>query len=148
MIDTTLTFYTTTSDYRALTKALGTALGTATGQLHEKINDLEMVIMLPGEYLNYCQNANIVYNSTTQKYYFLESYDVENNLVYAHLKEDVRMNFAAQIRGLTCTVVRNESKSNAYLVDSEYNVLAYDNIVTIGFNFSFDDESLVLLTVG
>lgn len=148
MIDTTLTFYQSNSDYRALNKVLGTALGTATGQLHEKINDLEMVILLPGEYLNYCQNANIIYNSTTQKYYFKESYDVENNMVYVHLKEDVRMNFATQIKGINCTVVRNEAKSNAYLVDSEYNVLAYDNIVTIGFNFSFTDESLVLLTVG
>ena len=148
MIDTTLTFYQSNSDYRTLNKVLGTALGTATGQLHEKINDLEMIILLPGEYLNYCQNANIIYNSTTQKYYFKESYDVENNMVYVHLKEDVRMNFATQIKGITCTVVRNEAKSNAYLVDSEYNVLAYDNIVTIGFNFSFTDESLVLLTVG
>lgn len=144
----TFTFYKTSSDYRQLNKVLGTALGTAQGYLHERINDISMVIRLPGEYLNYCQNANIVYSSVTEKYYFLESYDVENNMVLMHLKEDVRMNFATQIKGITCTIVRNEGKSNAYLVDSEYNVLAYDNIVTIGFNFSFTDESLVLLTVG
>ena len=148
MIDTTLTFYKSASDYRALNKVLGTALGTAAGQLHEKINDVEMVIMLPGEYLNYCQNANIIYNSTTQKYYFLESYDVENNMVYVHLREDVRYNFRSQILTMNCTILRTESNANAYLLDNGYQIMAYDNIVAKTFPAGLTDESIILLTVG
>lgn len=147
-VDTTLTFYRSASDYRKLDKVLGTAIGTATGQLHEKINDLEMVIMLPGEYLNYCQTSNIVYNSTTQKYYWLSSYDVENNLVFAHLKEDVRLTFAANIKNVTATIVRNENLKQGYLSDSGYNALAYEGVQYKSFPNAMTDSSYILVTVG
>lgn len=147
-VDTTLTFYQSASDYRTLDKVLGTAIGTATGQLHEKINDLEMIIMLPGEYLNYCQTSNIVYNSTTQKYYYLSSYDVENNLVFAHLKEDVRLTFATQIKNVTATIVRNENLKQGYLSDSGYNALAYEGVQYKTFPNAMTDASYILVTVG
>lgn len=148
MTDTTLTFYQSASDYRVLDKVLGTALGTATGQLHEKINDIEMIIMLPGDYLSYCQAANIVYNSLTQKYYFAEGYDVENNLIFLHLKEDVRLSFAAQIKQLKTTVVRNENTKQGYLNDSGYNALAYNGVQYKVFPHALEDSSYILVTVG
>ena len=144
----TFTFYKTPSDYRALNKALGTALGTAQGYLHERINDISMVIQLPGEYLNYIQNANIVYSSVTEKYYFLEGYDVENNTVLMRLKEDVRYNFRNQILNTSCTILRTESNANAYLLDNGYQIMAYDNIVAKTFPTGLTDESIILLTVG
>lgn len=144
----TFTFYKTPSDYRELNKALGTALGTAQGYLHERINDISMVIRLPGEYLNYCQNANIVYSSVTEKYYFLESFDVENNTVLMRLKEDVRYNFRSQILAMNCTVLRSQSNANAYLMDDGYQILAYDSIVAKTFPQGLTDESIILLTVG
>lgn len=144
----TFTFYKTPSDYRALNKALGTALGTAQGYLHERINDISMVIQLPGEYLNYIQNANIVYSSVTEKYYFLEGYDVENNTVLMRLKEDVRYNFRNQILNTSCTILRTESNANAYLLDNGYQIMAYDNIVAKAFPTGLTDESIILLTVG
>ena len=147
-VDTTLTFYQSNSDYRVLDKVLGTALGTATGQLHEKISDIEMIIMLPGEYLNYCQNANIVLNSTTQKYYFLESYEIENNLVYAHLREDVRLTYATQIKGVNATIVRNQYLRQGYLNDGEYNALAYEGVQYKTFPNAMTDASYILVTVG
>lgn len=148
MVDTTLTFYKTLSDFRTLDKVLGTALGTATGQLHENINDIEMVIMLPGEYLNYCQNANIVYNSTTQKYYFLEIYDIENNLVYAHLKEDVRMSFSQQIKNIYATVNRSASEFQGYLYDSGYELLTYKTAAMRNFPVEINNDNMILTTVG
>ena len=144
----TFTFYKTASDYRKLNKALGTPLGTAQGYLHERINDISMVIRLPGEYLNYCQSANIVYSSVTEKYYFLESYDVENNTVLMRLKEDVRYNFRNQLLNTSCTILRTESNANAYLLDNGYQIMAYDNIVAKTFPAGLTDESIILLTVG
>lgn len=144
----TFTFYKTSSDYRVLNKVLGTALGTAQGYLHERINDISMVIRLPGEYLNYCQNANMVYNSVTEKYYFLESYDVENNTVLMRLKEDVRYNFRNELLNTSCTILRTESNANAYLLDNGYQIMAYDNIVAKTFPAGLTDESIILLTVG
>ena len=144
----TLTFYATQSDYRALTKVLGTALGTATGELRERVNDVSFSVRLPGTFAAIVGGANYCHVDLFGKYYFVEGFDIENDTVIVNLKEDVRSNFAEQIRGLTCTVDRNENLSNAYLTDAGYKILAYDNCVAKEFPNAINGDSMIFMTVG
>lgn len=143
-----ITFYNTLSDPRAVSKTLGTSTGSATGALHERVDSLTMVVRLPGSLYNIVTQSNYVMLDLTQKYYFIESYEVENNTCFIRLKEDVLMSYANQIRALNCTVLRNENRANAYLMDEGYNILAYDKIVTKKFPNAIDQDTVILLTVG
>lgn len=143
-----ITFYRVTDDYRKLEKTLGSALGTATGVLHERVNDISLSIKLPSTLYNTVTQSNYVMIDTFQKYYFLRTYDIENDCVIVNLYEDVRMSFAAQIADVTATVARNENKYNGYLQDSGYNALAYESVQYKAFPTGMDDTTCVLVTVG
>ena len=96
---------------------------------------------------NYASIPDIEANRT--RYYFVRDVVlVRSGVVEIHLELDPLMTYEAEIRRLVCTVDRNEFESNAYLMDEEYKILAYENIVTKEFPYGFDDESIVLLTVG
>lgn len=143
-----ITFYNTASDPRAIDKVLGTSTGSATGVLHERVNSLQMTVRLPGTVYNVVTQSNYVMLDLTQKYYYIDSYEVQNDCCYINLREDVLYSFSAQIKNLDCTILRSEKYSNAYLLDNGYQILAYDNIVTKEFPSGLTDESIVLLTVG
>lgn len=145
----TVTFYTTSSDYRKLDKAL-TQTGSYTGIAHKKKSDLKLDIKLPGDAYNIVSGSNYVYIDVFDKYYFKEEYSIENNTVSVTLKEDVRVNFKQQIRGLRCTVTRSEDPNayNGYLQDEAYKAYGYRNIVVKQFPNSLDDMSIILITVG
>lgn len=143
-----ITFYNTASDPRAVEKILGTSTGSATGVLHERVNSLQMTVRLPGTVYNVVTQSNYVMLDLTQKYYYIDSYEVQNDCCYINLREDVLYSFASQIKNLDCTILRSEKYSNAYLLDNGYQILAYDNIVTKEFPSGLTDESIVLLTVG
>ena len=143
-----ITFYNTASDPRAVEKVLGTSTGSATGVLHERVNSLQMTVRLPGTVYNVVTQSNYVMLDLTQKYYYIDSYEVQNDCCYINLREDVLYSFSAQIKNLECTILRSEKYSNAYLLDNGYQILAYDNIVTKEFPGGLTDESVVLLTVG
>lgn len=145
-----INFYTITGDPRKVTKTLGTALATATGVLHERVNSLRMTVQIPSTFFNTVVLANYVGIDTTGRHYFLESYDIRNDCILINLKQDVLMNFDAQIRTLHCTVARiqNEKLANGYLIDPEYKALAYKKIVTRNFPVELNDFSYILMTVG
>lgn len=144
----TLTFYLISQDYRVVDKTLGTAIGTAVGVLHEKINDLKMSIKLPSALFNTVTGSNYVLIDTTQAYYYLESYNIENDCVIIDLKMDVRKTFASQIKNINATVDRNETVRNGYLNDTGYNSLAYQAVQYKAFPNALDDASYILVTVG
>lgn len=145
-----ITFYRTMDDYRVLNKTLGTALGSAAGVLHERVSVTQLSIKVPSSFFNYITQSNYVMIDTFQKYYFLNTYEIENDCVIINLKEDVRMSFATQIRGITATVSRVEdpTKANAYLLDNQYQAKAYKKYVHRTFPNSFEDFSYILMTVG
>lgn len=146
----TITFYRTADDYRKVDKVLGAPLGTAIGELHERVNDLQFTVRVPSQYFNYITQANIVMVDTFQKYYFLESYEIQNDCVYINLVEDVRMSYATQIKAMECTVSRleDERKANAYLLDPQYQAKAYKKRVQRNFPVTINDFSFILMTVG
>lgn len=144
----TITFYRTPDDYRKVSKALGTALGTAVGELHERVNDLQFTVRVPSTFYNLITQANIVMIDTFQKYYFLESYEIQNDCVYINLVEDVRMSYATQIRAMTATVNRSASNWQGFLYDQGYQVLAYKTAAIRNFPNAIDNDTMILTTVG
>lgn len=74
-----ITFYKINDDYRVVDKTLGTSTGSATGVLHEKANNLNLSVKIPGTLFNVVTSSNYCFIDTTQAYYYLDSYDIENN---------------------------------------------------------------------
>lgn len=143
-----VTFYRVNDDPRKLNKTLGTALGTASGQLHKKTNNLQLDIKVPSTYHNIITQSNYVMLDLFQKYYYRESYDIENDCVIINLKEDVRMSWATQIRSVNTTIHRNSTQYNGYIQDKYYNALAYEAVQYKAFPNAMDNASCILVTVG
>lgn len=143
-----VTFYRVNDDPRKLNKSLGTARGTASGQLHKKTNNLQLDIKVPGTFIDTIKQSNYVYLDLFQKYYYLESYDIENDCVIINLKEDVRMSWAAQIRSVETTITRSVNDYNGYLKDANYNALAFQGVQYKAFPNALEDTSCILVTVG
>lgn len=144
----TLDFYVMAEDPRKLVKTLGTAAGSFTGVAHADKNDMRLSVKLPSAAYNTVVACNYVFVDLFGKYYFRESYTVQNDCVTVELREDVRMNFATQIRTLKCTVARNEFVRNGYLRDAGYQILAYDKCVARSFPNEINNDCIILMTVG
>lgn len=143
-----LTFYAITDDYRKLDKTLGTALGSSAGDLHERVNDLQFTVRLPGTMATIAGGANYCFVDTFGKYYFVEGIDIENNTVYVNLHEDVRKNFATQIKATTATINRSASMYQGFLYDAGYQLLAYKTAAIRNFPTAINDDVMILTTVG
>lgn len=143
-----ITFYKINSDYRVADKPLGTSTGSATGILHSRENSLKMTVKIPSSLFNVVTASNYCFIDTTQAYYYLGSYDIENDCVIINIEQDVRKTWATQIRGVTATVTRQEQIAQAYLNDSEYQAMSYQAIATKRFSGGLNDFSYILMTVG
>lgn len=91
--------------------------------------------------------CNYCYIPDFGRYYFVEK-TLESNFVYLRCSVDVRKTYASALRGLTCTVTRNENLKNGYLHDSNYSVYAYEQIVCKMFPNAINQDSIILMTVG
>lgn len=143
-----ITFYKIACDYRVADKSLGNSTGSATGVLHTRENSLKMAVKIPSSLFNVVTTSNYCFIDTTQTYYYLDSYDIENDCVIINITQDVRKTWAAQILGVTATVMRQEQIAQAYLNDSEYQAMAYQAIATKRFSGELNDFSYILMTVG
>lgn len=95
------------------------------------------------------RDCNYIYLSDKNRYYFVEKHSFQKGQkVVFELLEDVRTSHKEGIRGLTCTVTRNENLKNGYLHDSNYSVYAYEQIVCKMFPNSISQDSIILMTVG
>lgn len=143
-----ITFYNTSSDPRTVSKTLGTSTGSATGVLHERVNSLRMTVRLPGTLYNVVTQSNYVMIDLTQKYYYIESYEVQNDCCFIVLKEDVLMSYATQIRAMQATIDRSASEYNGFLYDNGYEMLAYKKNAVRKFGVTLDTWDMILTTVG
>ena len=143
-----ITLYNTSTEKNKLDKDLSTPLGTISGALHERVNSLSLSVRIPGANDALVREANYVYIDDFDKYYFKESFDIENNTIIIRLKQDVLMSYRAEIRNNNATVSRNQNKFNGYMIDQVYQVLAYRGIVAKAFPNSLTDNSIILMTVG
>ena len=143
-----ITFYNTPSDPREVSKTLGNSTGSATGVLHERVNSIKMTVRLPGTCYNIVTQSNYVMLDLTQKYYYIESYEVQNDCCFIVLKEDVIMSYATQIKAMQCTIDRSASEYNGFLYDNGYEMLAYKKNAVRKFGVSLDSWDMILTTVG
>ena len=95
------------------------------------------------------RDCNYIYLSDKNRYYFVEKHSLQKGqkVVY-ELLEDVRYSHRKGIKGLTCTVARNENLKNGYLLDDSYKTYAYEQIVCKAFPNKFNNDSIILMTVG
>ena len=95
------------------------------------------------------RDCNYVFLSDKNRYYFVEKHSLQKGqkVVY-ELLEDVRYSHRECIKWLTCTVARNENLSNGYLPDDSYKTYAYEQIVCKAFPNKFNNDSIILMTVG
>ena len=140
--------YNTTSPAIQVNKTL-TQKASITGYAHEIISDKEMTLRLAIGDLTNVKASNYCYIGDTGKYYYINpDYKIENQSVIIALKEDVLMSYKTQLLIQTCTVSRNESLSNAYLLDNGYQLKAYNIIATRPFPQGLETESIILMTIG
>jgi len=128
-------------------------LGSYTGSLKEDC-DMEqpsIMVQVPEGTIQQANYAAISAGGELPRtyYYFIKDKVMHRTgIVELTLECDYLMTFENEIRNLVCTVDRNEKEANAYLIDNEYKILAYDNIVTKTFPNALNDESMILLAVG
>lgn len=143
-----IVLYNTTSPAIQVNKTL-TQKASITGYAHEIISDKEMTLRLAIVDLTNVKASNYCYIGETGKYYYINpDYKIENQSVIIALKEDVLMSYKTQLLIQTCTVSRNESLSNAYLLDNGYQLKAYNIIATRPFPQGLETESIILMTIG
>ena len=95
------------------------------------------------------RDCNYVFLSDKNRYYFVEKHSLQKGQkIMYELLEDVRYSHREGIRGLTCTVARNENLKNGYLPDDSYKKYAYEQIVCKAFPNKFNNDSIILMTVG
>lgn len=144
----------TSDDEHKVHKTLS-ILGSYTGSLKEDCSMETPSIMIQAPE-GTCQQANYTAISAGTElertyYYFIKDKIMHRTgIVELQLECDYLMTFENEIKNLVCTVDRTEAQevTNAFLMDNEYQILACENIVTKTFPTGFEDESMVLLTVG
>lgn len=143
-----ITFYNVTDDFRKLDKTLGSAVGSATGHLHEIVSDTQLRVKVPGSLSSVISGSNYAHVDTFGKYYYLRTFEIENDCIIINLYEDVRKSFSAQIKNVVTTIDRNSSEYNGYLLDKNYNALSYEGVQYKTFPHGMENATCILVTVG
>lgn len=128
-----------------------TVLGGYTGVLRSEMGILNPVVQVqvPEGTAAQANYVSITGLETRTNYYFIRDVKlIRSGICELELELDPLMTYETEIRNLICTVHKNEKIANSYLMDENYQILAYENIVTKKFNYTFDDETMILLTVG
>lgn len=141
--------YNTVSPRNKLNKTLN-LVADITGESNIPTGEHNPNFIVSKGHLIGVQGSNYLFCTDTEKYYYIEDYEIENQTVRIKCKIDVLMTYKTQILSNTCTVAKNENGnlSDSYLYDENYKIDAYSNIVTKEFPNGFTDESLILLTTG
>lgn len=142
----------TSDDEHKVHKTLS-ILGSYTGSLKDdcSMENPSIMVQVPEGTIQQANYAAVSAGTELERtyYYFIKDKVMHRTGVVELILEcDYLMTFEDEIRDLRCTVDRNELEANAYLLDNEYKILAYDNIVTKTFPNALDDESMILLAVG
>ncbi len=109
----------------------------------------ETSLINPSVIVNYqFTRKNYAYIPEFQRYYFIkEITSVRTGIQRIDMEVDVLMSFAKEIKNLTCTVARQESKYNLYIDDPEFKIYNYPRIQTKKFSNGFTQGGNFILTV-
>lgn len=141
--------YYTNDDEHKLHKTL-TSIHNCPGSLKDECSWINPVILLETAEATACRaNYMEITDLDIDRYYFITDWKMyRDGLVEVHATLDPLMTYETEIRALECTIARNEVDADSYLYDENYKIDAYSNIVTKTFPSGFDNESIILLTVG
>ena len=148
----TIKLYSITDDPRSMVKSLvdsGTGANlVASVDVHMKEGGdmINPTFTVSGSDLH---GANYCYIARYGRYYYIRDLNVLPTGVWkvtCHV--DVLMSYAAQIKGLTCTLDRSESLYNGYVPDAEYKSKGYRAIAMKKFPSGMYDDNFILITTG
>lgn len=143
----TITLYQTKSDRKRVSKDLTLLTTLNNARLYDTFNVLHPRLKISRETFDAIKSCNYAYIPDFGRYYFVK-YEIDSNFVLLDCEVDVRTSYKEGIRGLTCTVTRNENLKNGYLHDSNYSVYAYEQVVCKMFPNAINQDSIILMTVG
>lgn len=144
----TIELYRNLSDNKVVDKKLTLLKTLENVKLLGEFDILRPLLRVSREtFANLYADCNYCFIPDFGRYYFIEK-KLESNFVFLRCEVDVRKTFADALRGLTCTITRNENLKNGYLPDASYKTYAYEKIVCKAFPNKFNNDSIILMTVG
>ena len=144
----TVTFYTNTSDNRALSKSI-TQLKSVTATVKGECDILNPELEV--SYFSEVSGANYMYISEWNRYYFIDRISLTHGqraIIHGHV--DVLSTYKDDILDCAAVVCRQQSKGNYYLNDPVYKTRQYKITTVQEFpNEKFTrDGSLILAVAG
>ena len=139
--------YTTTDEAEKVTKTLTNAATYTNVTMKDPTDTVHPVVTIQtGANLS---SVNYMRIERYGRYYFVEKpVAVKNGVWELHCTSDPLMSFKDSLLNVSGTVTRSEVLYNGYLNDTEYKALAYRDVYTRAFPNSFNNDSLILLTIG
>lgn len=139
-----LDFYTTSSEKNRLVKNLS-ALQTMTGHLVEMCDVVNPTIKVG--FTSSLLTKNYVYIPAFERYYFINSMQIENKEIIVNLHVDVLMTYAQQIKNSNAHIIRSASNYDEFIIDemiiNKANTRTYQR--KLGAGFTKADKYLVLI---
>lgn len=137
-------FYTTSSEKNRLVKNLS-GLQTVTGHLVEMCDVVNPTIKVG--FTSSLLTKNYVYIPAFERFYFINSIQIENKEIIMNLHVDVLMTYARQIKNSNAHIVRSASNYDEFIIDemiiNKANTRTYQR--KIGAGFTKADKYLVLV---
>lgn len=139
--------YTTTDEAEKVTKTLTNAATYENVTMKDPTDVVHPVVTI--QTTANLSSVNYMRIERYGRYYFVEKpIAVKNGVWELHCTSDPLMSFKGSLLNVSGTVTRSEVLYNGYLNDTEYKALAYRDVYTRAFPNSFNNDSLILLTIG
>ena len=142
-----ITLYNTTSEAERVTKDLSLLTEVNDAKITSGVDLLSAKVILKRDIVPDVNAINYVYIDSFKRYYFA-TVTIENGFIILSCEVDVLYTYKNEILNLSATVTRNENKKNGYLVDKDYEVFAYEQVVCKSFPNGLTSNSIILMTVG
>lgn len=144
----TISLYQISDDERVVGKNIPTAISSHTITLKDGCS-IDAPVVSFSATAAAIAGVNYAYIDTFGRYYFIrDRKSLVNGVVELTLESDPWQSFASQLRACNATIVRSSAASNGYLMDKEYQLLAYNSVVTREFPAGLTGETMLLMTVG
>lgn len=135
------------SDPKVVSKNVNTILSVK-GTLKDNTSIINPVIKIQCN-LNDVTDCNYMYIQEFDRYYYVNDItSISNDIVEFSGHVDVLYTYAAQIRGNTGIVKRQENQWNLYLNDGTFKVYQNPQVVTKNFPSGFSAQEFVLAVAG
>ena len=142
-----ISLYNTTSEPERVTKKLTLLTAIDEAKITSGVDLLSAKVILKRDIVSDVNAINYVYIDAFKRYYFA-TVTIENGFIILNCEVDVLYTYKNEILNLSATVTRNENKKNGYLVDKDYEVFAYEQVVCKSFTRGLTNNSIILMTVG